>query len=101
MKKIIPKFRDLCENITILPDNPPPITVSVTNIDDIFAALKVKGVDDVRVNWYDMLMISRFCVANMTDDRITDWSKIDQKVLKILKEGKVDSFLGVKLHLNE
>ena len=97
MKKIIPKLKDILETIPILDDNR-LTTFTIINVDDIFTALKTKGVNELRVNWYEMLTIAKFVIANITCIPKEDYN---WKSLEILKTGKIDEFLGVKLYLDE
>ena len=94
--KIIPKLSDLREMIgkELGFGN---FVISPINIDDAFKVLKSKGVNEIKVNWNEMLTIALFVVANIQNNsKPTHWD-----ALQILREGKIDKFLGVKLILYE
>lgn len=101
MKKRILKFRDIVAQMdgTEIGNSTGQIIVSVTNLDDLFRAIRKNGIKEVRVDIGDMIDITRFCVANARmfyADKEICW-----KVLHLLQEGKINKFLGVKLILEE
>ena len=92
MAKIIPKLDDLLKTIE-------GFETGVTgflavNVDDVFKILKGRGVNEVKVSWEEMITIALFVVSNIQNGKNTQWD-----ALQILREGKVDKFLGVKLIL--
>ena len=72
------------------------IYVSYTNLDEVFYLVSRLGWKQVSVSREIMKKIVGFFLANM--ERKLDAGK---ETLKILREGKVDKFLGVKLHLED
>lgn len=104
MKKNIPTFKNLVETMSFFGVPAGELKVSMTNLDDIFRTFREEGVDEIIVDWEIMLMISLSVVANITChphseeivDNKKDWH---WEALKIIREGKVDKFLGVKLYL--
>lgn len=100
MKKIILKFKDLIETIVIFDGiSAGQITVTLTNIDDIFCVLREKGINELKVDWRIMLMISRFVVANLPS--MKEKEKLDIDALNLLRKGEIDYFMGIKLILDE
>ena len=101
MAKIIPKLKDLCQTMEFFGVQPGQLTVSSTNIDDIFRILAERGITEIIVDWKIMHLIAAFVAANVTcqcqkEHGDTEWS---WAALKIIQEGKVDKYLGVKLVL--
>lgn len=93
--KIIPNLEDLYNNKELMGYVCPSGIFSLTNLDDIFRELRTKGITEVKVNWNEMLMIALWVVANIEKSYADkNWTAI-----KILREGKIDKFLGIKLHL--
>lgn len=98
MTQIVPKLDDLLETMPI-PGFDSPVTFSAINLDDVFLVLKEKGIDDVKVTWGQMFLISTFLVANMKHNPSMEDDDMCWKSLEIMREGKVDKYLGVNLHL--
>ena len=71
-------------------DNP----LSALNVDDYFFTLNELGVEEVTVNQEQMNIIVRFYLGNVGNDKNGDQAKV-------IKETKLDCFLGVKLILEE
>ena len=78
------------------------LVLSPVNIDDVFSVLKEKGINEVKVDWHEMLIMSRFVVCNITCQNYPKNLEKDYswEALRILREGKIDKFLGVKLYLD-
>ena len=66
--------------------------ITVSEIDDIFYALKKLGIQEVIVNNEQMGMITMWCIANYGDKEYDGWSRA-----RIIREGKIDKFLGIQL----
>ena len=65
-----------------------------SNLDDIFILLANKGVKEIRVSISQMILIALFVACNISNKN-NDEIKWDS--LEILREGKIDKFLGIKL----
>ena len=66
------------------------VLFSSANSFDIFEALSNRGIKEVEVQNAEMSLIVRVFLANCSGDR---------EIVKIMREGKIDKFLGVKLRL--
>ena len=73
------------------------IFLSGANVDDIFRLLKTKGIDEVKIDWNTMVMITSFIVANLP--KVVDYDESYWEALRMIKEGMVDKYFGVKLYL--
>ena len=93
MEKIIPKLKDIYENTTEFGG-----VMVLTNVDDIFCKIRSEGIDEVRVSWREMLDVARFTLANISNVKVDN---LDWPDLKIITEGRVDKFFGVKLILED
>ncbi len=71
------------------------IIPTLSNIDDIFRLFRKRGIKEVGVDMDEMFMIVMFMIANSGGER----EKRNWDVFRVLQEGKVDKFLGVKLRL--
>lgn len=96
--KIIPLLKDIYEN-----DKEFNGILSSTNIDDVFKKIVSNKIYEVIVNRKEMVFIAQFFIANATpmEGQSLDWEKIDWLVWRVLGEGKIDKFFGVKLLLKE
>lgn len=72
------------------------IYISESNIDDIFTLVKKWGWNEVLVSEDVMRMVIQYYLVYM--ERKLDAGK---ETLKILRDGKVDKFLGVKIRLEK
>jgi len=90
--KHIPKLSDIVasEEMNVL---------TMSNIDDLFTKINKVGIREVEVNKEQMLMAAKFFVA-MFDSEGHKGEMWNCKAWRVLSEGKLDSFLGVKLKLN-
>src|SRR3990167_2112595 len=75
-----------------------PLTFSYINLDEVFMVLRKRKIEAVRVNFDQMFKIMNYMLANarVLNDEDRMW-----EALKIMQEGKVDKFLGIKLILEE
>ena len=92
MKKIIPKIADILDDGDLGGSHGTPIIAVITNIDDIFFGLRKKNIREIKVSWKEMAVISCYLVAYGITDELRE---------KILLDGEVPRFLGVKLVLDE
>ena len=67
--------------------------MGVTNIDDAIRYIASKGIKDIEVTTDAMIVICWFFLANIGQND-------DENRFQILKEGRVEKFLGVNLHLD-
>ena len=75
------------------------VTMSVLNVDDIFGLLMKKGIKEVKVNFGEMFMITIWTIANIQNyngKNETNW-----QALKLIKDGKINKFFGIRLYLYE
>ena len=105
-KPFIPKLEDLCKHIGFdVGYNRAEVLLAASNVDDIFRALKGGGMKAVRVNFEEMWMITSYIIANLPRDIKKAKDKNPEYPfltgLKIITEGQVDKFFGVKLILEE
>jgi hypothetical protein len=68
--------------------------LSVSVVDDFFRHFFILGIKEVSVNKEQMSMIVHFYLANIGNDK-------NGNQAKVMQEGKIDKFLGVKLNLCE
>lgn len=91
-KKIIPKLSDLCQAIGKgIGYDSDSVTFTAANCDDVFVYLRKEGVKEIAVDFEEMWIIATFMTANLQQ----------LSALKILTEGTVDKFMGIKLRLIE
>lgn len=76
-----------------------PGECSPTNIDDAFRVVVELGIPDISVSRKEMFIIAQFTIANLQGKFSGDVKELDKKVWELLREGKVDKFFGVNLHL--
>ena len=65
--------------------------ISMSNIDDLMLNVKRLGIKEVSLSREEMDIVVRFYLGNCGD--------YDKDKPKVLKEGKVDKLLGVKLYV--
>ena len=100
MTNIIPKLKDLYKNKELMGDDYfMDGSLRASNLDDVFRKIRVNGVDEVRVDWDEMLLIAMFILGNASGFRPEEWEKTGWNAINIIREGKVDKYLGVNLHL--
>ena len=88
------KLQDLADLCYVRIGGSPGIaTISLSNLDDFFREFNKLGIEEVEVNRYQMLMIVQWYLGNVGNDK-------DGNQGKIIREGKIDEFLGVKLILS-
>ena len=88
---------------SLIPENY-EITISASNIDDIFNALRMLEIKEVKVDFDTMSMIYRYVLANYQAIIYTELDgklshDYDKNVLKIIQARTINTFYGVKLHL--
>lgn len=88
------KLNDLIKETDFLekkfPNLDSDLVISVSNLDDIMMMVREYGIDELTVDWYVMLSLARFLAANINDDKLR---------MKLLQEGKIDKYFGIKLIL--
>lgn len=73
------------------PTHSVPVTIRMTNIDDVFLWLRNNGVKEVEASFEEMFMCASFVLAN------TNSLKLHEEYSKIFSEGKIGRFFGVAL----
>ena len=93
------RLRDLYDTIASDIGHATPMTMSVSNVDDVFLVLKKRGIREVVVNFGEMHMITMFtinAIQQHNDEQDRNWD-----ALKLIQEGEMDKFFGVKLILEK
>lgn len=92
--KVVPTLHEIMEGM-----KDKYSSLAMSNIDDVFREIASNGVKEIGVTRNVMLMIAMFMVASCGGKK--DENGYDIEAWKVLSEGKVDKFLGVKLKLIE
>lgn len=88
------KLSDLLPFIGYMLGYPDKFFLASNNVDDVFMKLKSLKISEIEVGRGDMNLLIRFYLANVGQDR-------DGGQGKILKEGKLDRFMGIDLIYHE
>lgn len=107
MKTVV--LKDMYKEMEEIKNPPVSSKMSLFNIDDMFREMLNRGIEEVEVDAGEMMDIVRFVISNIyptsklfniIDGKIVLTSELENETLRMLKEGTIDKFFGIKLKKN-